>query len=126
MKVKEIMNPDIYKVDENENLYGTFKVMHDKGIRRVFVEKDGKIVGVVSYRDLVNVFVSKGLFELIETKIGDIATKNILKIREDDDIKDAAKIMVHADVSALLVVDNQENPVGVVSQTDILRVFIKE
>ncbi|AEF96327.1 CBS domain-containing protein [Methanotorris igneus] len=89
MKVKEIMNPDIYKVGENENLYKAFKVMHDRGIRRVFVEKDGKIVGVISYRDLVNVFVSRGLFELIETKVGDIATKNILKIHEDDDIKDA-------------------------------------
>ncbi|WP_083809488.1 CBS domain-containing protein [Methanotorris igneus] len=33
--------------------------------------------------------------------------------------------MIHADVSALLVVDSEENPVGVVSQTDILRAFIK-
>jgi len=34
--------------------------------------------------------------------------------------------MIHADVSALLVVDDEDNPVGVISQTDVLRSIIKE
>ncbi|WP_421078120.1 CBS domain-containing protein [Methanothermococcus sp. Ax23] len=128
MKVKEVMNPMIYKINENESLYDAFKLMNDKGIKRIFVENKGEIVGVISYRDLVNIIMNKSISELlnINSKIEDIATKEILKINENEDIKDVAKIMVHADVSAILVVDNDDNPVGVISQTDILRSIVKE
>jgi predicted transcriptional regulator len=128
MKVKEVMNPMIYKINENESLYDAFKLMNDKGIKRIFVENKGEIVGVISYRDLVNIIMNKSISELlnINSKIEDIATKEILKINENEDIKDVAKIMVHADVSAILVVDDGDNPVGVISQTDILRSIVKE
>ncbi|AEH06414.1 CBS domain-containing protein [Methanothermococcus okinawensis] len=130
MKVKEAMNPMVYKISKNESLYKAFKLMKDKGIKRIFVEdngKSGKIIGVISYRDLVNIIMNKSISELlnINGKIGNIATKEILKINENDDIKDAAKIMVHADITALLVVDNNGACVGVISQTDILRVIVK-
>ncbi|MDK2791010.1 MAG: hypothetical protein PWP15_1519 [Methanothermococcus sp.] len=126
MKVKEIMSPKIYKISEEESLYGAFKAMHEKGIKRVFVGDDDEINGVISYRDLVDVFVNRGLFELMDIKVKDVALKEILKINENDDVKDAAQIMVHADVSALLVVNDKNKPVGVVSQTDILRTVVKE
>lgn len=126
MKVKEIMNPKIYKISGEESLYGAFKAMHEKGIKRIFVGHDGEINGVVSYKDLVDVFVNKGLFELMDIKVKEVALKEILKINENDNIKDAAQIMIHADISALLVVNDKNEPVGVVSQTDILRAVVKE
>ena len=129
MIVKEIMNPEVYKISEKETIINAFNTMHEKGIKRIFVEDDcGKIIGVMSYRDLVNVLMSKSLYELmnINENIKNIAVKEILKINENENIKDAAKIMIHADVSALLVVDDEDNPVGVISQTDVLRSIIKE
>ncbi|MBP2172946.1 CBS domain-containing protein [Methanococcus voltae] len=126
MNVGEVMNPKIYKVSPEESLYTAFKTLHEKGVRRVFIEEENAIVGVVSYRDLVNVFVNKGVFELIDTKIKDFAIKDVLKISKNEDVAHAAQIMLHADVSGLLVIDEYENPVGVVSQTDVLRVLVRE
>ncbi|MCS3901518.1 CBS domain-containing protein [Methanococcus voltae] len=126
MKVNEVMNPEIYKVSPEESLYSAFKKLHEKGVRRVFIEEDTKIVGVVSYRDLVNVFVNKGIFELFDTKIKDFAIKDILKINKNESVAHAAQIMLHADITGLLVIDEYENPVGVVSQTDVLRVLVRE
>jgi len=125
MKVKEIMNPTIFTIDGEKSLYEAFKLLHKKGIRRVFMRLDKDIDGVVSYRDLVNVFFDKGVFELMDTTLKDVSTKEILTINEDADIKHAAQIMLHADVSALLVIDDDKNAIGVVSQTDILRALVK-
>ena len=129
MIVKEIMNPEVYKISEKETIINAFNTMHDKGIKRIFVEDDcGKIIGVISYRDLVDLLMNKNLHELLNMNenIKRIAMKDVLKINENENIKDAAKIMIHADVSALLVVDDEDNPVGVISQTDVLRSVIKE
>ena len=66
------------------------------------------------------------LLEFTENSIKDISLKEVLSIDENYDIEEGAKIMVHANVSALLVVDDDNNYVGTLSQTDILRYAIKE
>ena len=129
MKVKDIMNPAVYKIDENKSLGDILKIMKNEGIKRVFVENsNNKIIGVVSYRDLVDLLMTMSMLDLLNTSknIGSIAKKEILKINQNEDIIEGAKIMVHGDVSALLVVDDNNNPVGVLSQTDLLRSIIKE
>jgi predicted transcriptional regulator len=82
MIVKEIMNPKVYKIGEKETILNAFNTMHEKGIKRIFVEDDcGKIIGVMSYRDLVDVLMNKNIYELlnINENIKTIAMKEVLK-----------------------------------------------
>jgi len=129
MKIKEIMNPTIYKLSETCTLAEAFNMMQKKGIKRIFVEDfNNKIVGVLSYRDIAEATMEtpNKLLEGTENSIKDISLKEVLSIDENYDIEEGAKIMVHANVSALLVVDDDNNYVGTLSQTDILRYAIKE
>ncbi|ABR56312.1 CBS domain-containing protein [Methanococcus aeolicus] len=129
MKIKEIMNPTVYKLSETCTLAEAFNMMQNKGIKRIFVEDfNNKIVGVLSYGDIAEAIVknSNELLDIMANNIKNISLKEVLTINENHDIKEGAKIMVHAGVSALLVIDDNNNFVGTISQTDILRYTIKE
>ena len=117
----------LYEVitDGEKSLFEAFKVMHNKGVKRVFVRINENIDGVITYRDLAHIFFDKGVFELMDISLEDVSTKEILTIDENADIKHAAQIMLHADVSGLLVIDEKTDAVGVISQTDILRSLVK-
>jgi CBS domain-containing protein len=52
-------------------------------------------------------------------------SKNIMTISIDDDIKNAANLMIRADISGLLVLEDKK-PVGVITKTDICRLVAAE
>lgn len=52
-------------------------------------------------------------------------SEDIITISAEDNIEDAANLMLRADVSGLLVLDDEE-PVGVITKTDICRMVAAE
>ena len=52
-------------------------------------------------------------------------SKNIMTISINDDIKNAANLMIRADISGLLVLE-EKKPVGVITKTDICRLVAAE
>jgi CBS domain-containing protein len=101
--------------------------MYKEGIRRLFVmDNDGKPQGVVSYTDLIGVLGSiKPSKENIPQNIAEIMSRNIMTISVDDTIKNAANLMIRADISGLLVLEDNK-PVGVITKTDICRLVAAE
>ncbi|MBC7118133.1 MAG: CBS domain-containing protein [Methanobacteriaceae archaeon] len=119
MKVKEAMNPEVITISPDTEPIKAFEKMYKHGIRRLFVlDDEGKPVGVVSYTDLIGVLGSKKPEKRM--KVEDIMVKDVITISAKDDIEDAANLMLRADVSGLLVVED-EKPVGVITKTDICR-----
>ncbi|BAW31288.1 MAG TPA: CBS domain-containing protein [Methanothermobacter sp.] len=119
MKVKEAMNPEVITISPDTKPIEAFEKMYKHGIRRLFVVDDkGKPVGVVSYTDLVGVLGSKKPERKL--KVEDIMVKDVITISAKDGIEDAANLMLRADVSGLLVIED-EKAVGVITKTDICR-----
>lgn len=129
MKVKEAMNPEIITVSPETRPLEAFEKMYKHGVRRLFVlEDDGKPVGVVSYTDLIGVLGTiKPDSEHPERdlKVRDIMVDEVITISADDNIEDAVNLMLRADISGLLVMDD-ERPVGVITKTDICRLVAAE
>ncbi len=52
-----------------------------------------------------------------------LATKssNVITVRPDQSIKDAIDLLVEHDIGALIVVDEHGQPVGIISERDIIR-----
>ncbi len=52
-----------------------------------------------------------------------LATKslNVITVRPDQSLKDAIDLLVEHDIGALIVVDELEQPVGIISERDIIR-----
>jgi len=128
MEVKEVMNKGVITINPNVGPFEAFQKMYQGGVRRLFVIGDaGEPIGVVSYSDLIGVLgsvkpVAKGN---VSIKIRDLMSKDIITISADDGIEDAANLMLRADISGLLVLEN-EKPVGVITKTDICRLVAAE
>ena len=128
MEVKEAMNQGVITVNPEIKPLEAFEKMYKEGVRRLFVlDTEGKPKGVISYSDLIGVLGSLRPTNnnIGALKISDIMTENVITIDSDNAIEDAANLMVRADVSGLLVLEDKK-PVGVITKTDICRMVAAE
>ncbi|MEN4017529.1 MAG: CBS domain-containing protein [Methanobacterium sp.] len=127
MEVREAMNQGVISISPDTSPLEAFEKMYRKGIRRLFVMDNETPVGVISYLDLVGVLGSlrPSTRESGNLKISEIMSENIITIDADDKIENAANLMLRADVSGLLVLENGK-PVGVITKTDICRLVAAE
>jgi acetoin utilization protein AcuB len=98
----------------------------------VIDEHTKKIVGIVSEKDLIYASPSPAstldVYEmtrlLSKLTVKKVMTKDALTAGRNDLVEDAARRMVDNHISCLPVVDEKGYPVGIVTQTDIFRLFI--
>jgi len=92
--------------------------MKTGGFRRLPVVKDGKLVGIVTDRDLRDHHA-----ELEHARIGGVMTENPLFVAPDTTLEEAAQIMLEHQIGGLPVVEN-ETLVGIITASDVLRAFL--
>ncbi|HHV71835.1 MAG TPA: CBS domain-containing protein [Clostridia bacterium] len=133
MIVKMRMTPNPITVDKDVNILDALKLMQDNQIRRLPVMDNGRLVGIVTDRDLREVSPSPAstlsIFELnyllSKTKIKDIMTKNVITISPDALIEEAASLMREHTIGGLPVVDDNGKLVGIITETNIFDVFME-
>jgi len=128
MEVREAMNRGVIAIDQDTQPIEAFEKMYREGVRRLFVvDENGDTIGVISYLDLVGILgtLKPSSKKSNNISIEDIMSEDIISIAADDKIEDAANLMLRADVSGLLVLEN-EKPVGVITKTDICRMVAAE
>ncbi len=84
----------------------------------IYVVYGEKLVGVVSLRDLI-------LSDPGET-LGDVMTENVVTVRATDDQEEVARTIAKYDFSAIPVIDEHGNLLGVVTVDDVVDVVIEE
>ena len=133
MLVKGWMTADVITVDEDTTMMKAFIIMKEKKIRSLPVlNKKGKLVGIVTDRDLREASPSKAttldvyeLNYLISTiKIKDLMTKNPVFARPDETVEFAAILMLENKISSLPVINVKNALIGIITQTDIFKVLI--
>jgi acetoin utilization protein AcuB len=95
------------------------------------VDEDGKLVAILSDRDIRMIrpslaFVNKeeALVQLWSIAVHQAAAFDPIKVYSDTSLKEAADLMLRWHVGGLPVVDKQERVIGIITYTDILREFI--
>ncbi|MBE9582046.1 MAG: CBS domain-containing protein [Proteobacteria bacterium] len=133
MLVKGWMTIDLTTVDEDTSMMKASIIMKEKNIRCLpVVDRKGKLVGIVSDRDLKDAAPSKATtldvyelnYLLSSMKINDIMTKNLVFVRPDETVEFAAILMLENKISSLPVINDKEVLVGIITQTDIFKVLI--
>ena len=59
--------------------------------------------------------------QMLESRVADLLKKPLITVEAEMSIRDTARVMRNEGISGLLVVDSEGKPVGVVSDTDMLR-----
>jgi acetoin utilization protein AcuB len=110
------------------------KLIQDKHLRRLpVVNKGGKLIGIVSERDLLyaspspatTLSVWEMTYILSKIKVEELMTKEVITTTPDTPIEDAASLMVEKKVGSLPVVDPENKPVGIISERDIFSILVE-
>lgn len=134
MLVRERMTSPAVTITPETPFQEALKLMRDKKFRRLpVVDSAGKIVGIVSERDMLHASPSPATslsvwevnYLLWKLKISDIMTHNVLTLNQDTPIEDAANLMVTHKIGGVPVIDDSGKVVGVITETDIFRAFVE-
>ena len=152
--VKDYMSQSFFTISIKEKVSTAAQIMSEKKVSRLIViepDNQNKIAGIISetdisrtvpafksrtirsvYENMELLFSSKSKPDFIEpsfVRIDDIMTRNITTIEKDADLAEAAKIMIKHGIGGLPVIesrDNMEQPIGVISKSDIVKALITE
>jgi CBS domain-containing protein len=119
---RELMTPTATFIEPNQTVADAAATMRDADIGALPVCEDGKLIGMVTDRDLV-VRVLGERRDPKTTKISDIVNRTeVITIGADDPAEEAIRTMKDHAVRRLPVIDGTDL-VGMVSQGDIARVL---
>ncbi len=110
--------PVHYTVGETVNKLKSFAEIAETINYLYVIDSDKKLVGVVSYRDLLLAGTGE--------KISDIMFTRVISVPVDTDQEDVARIIERYDFLAVPVVEENNVLVGIVTVDDVLDVIIKE
>jgi len=120
LKVKEIMSPNPLTIAVNATITQAAKAMEEHDSSCVFAKSKGKIVGIITERDITRRVVGKGVSPKT-TKVKSVMTARIVVTPPDASIEDALNVMTANKVRRLPVVDQKGDLVGLVRVTDIAK-----
>ena len=133
MLVKDRMSRHPITVTTDVRIDEALKMMRDNKIRRLpVVDKNGRLVGIVSEMDLLyaspSPATSLSVYEIhylmARITVQDVMTKEVISIEEDTPLEEAARIMVDNKIGGLPVVRN-DTLVGIITETDLFKIFLE-
>jgi acetoin utilization protein AcuB len=134
MLVRERMSVNPITVHPNIPFQDALRLMQEHRIRRLpVVDNTGKLVGVVSERDLLYASPSPATslsvwelnYLLSKLEIGELMQKEVYTTTPDTPIEDAARLMIDRKIGGLPVIDQYYHVVGVITETDIFKSFVE-
>ena len=118
MLVKEVMSPKVEWVDPEVSVKeGAFK-MREMNIGCLPVEQKGKLIGMVTDRDIACRAVAEGR-DPKTMKVRDLMSTEVVTCYEDADINEAARLIEEKGLSRLPVFDRSDRLVGLLSLGDV-------
>ena len=115
MLVKERMSSPVITVAPDTPIMNALDLMQSKGIRRAPVMRDGKLVGIVSDKDLLNAAPSDATslsvwelnYLLSRLRVKEIMSTEVITVNENTPIEEAAYLMAANKIGGL---DGIEHP----------------
>jgi CBS domain-containing protein len=117
--IKDVMTREVRACEPTATVVEAAKVMAQEDVGPIPIVEDGRLVGIVTDRDIVVQVVAAGR-DVNSTKVGDIASRDLVTVSPDDDLDDALTLLAKRQVRRLPVVEG-DRLVGIVAQADIAR-----
>jgi acetoin utilization protein AcuB len=132
MRVRELMTGGVITVGPDTAVLDARHLMVKERIRHLLVTEGHTLVGMITDRDirlnLPSQATSLSVWEvnhlLTKLTVGKVMTRSVITVGPEREARDAAQLMLDHKIGALPVVDG-ERVVGIVTETDMLRAFVK-
>ena len=132
MLVEDVMQREVVTVAPGTTLPEAIRLSKDRGVRHLPVMEGSELVGIVSDRDLKRAMASPATslerhelnYLLEKVTMEEIMTRAVITVGPMLPVEEAARLMVKEKISAVPVTE-QGRVVGIVTETDILNIFLK-
>src|SRR2546430_6500216 len=105
MKVRDLMTGDPATVDSNATLGEVATLMKQQDCGSIPVVDEGRLVGIVTDRDIVIRAVAAGK-DPKTLRVSEVMSADPITVRPDDDVKEAEKTMADRQIRRLPVVED--------------------
>lgn len=116
--VKDVMTKDPVACEATATAKEAATAMRDRDMGAVIVQRDGKVCGIVTDRDIVVRAVAEGRAPE-SVKLGDICSRDMTAVSPGESLDEAVKIMRDKAIRRLPVVDSKGQAVGMISIGDL-------
>ena len=133
MFVRKCMTPNPVTITTDVSVPQALRLMLDKKVRRLPVlDRRGKLVGIVSDKDLLHASPSQAtslsVWEMNELlgklKVKEVMTREVVTVSEELPIEEAARIMADHKIGGLPVM-REQTLAGIITETDLFKVLLE-
>ncbi|MBZ4642404.1 MAG: domain containing rane protein [Deferribacteraceae bacterium] len=133
MFIKDWMKTNLVTVEYDDTVLDALHLMREHKIRRLPVLRRGKLVGIITEKDIKEFSPSRAstldIYEmhnvLAKTEVKEAMTKDVITVSPDDPIERAALILRDMRFGGLPVVEKNDNLVGIITAVDVFDVFVE-
>jgi CBS domain-containing protein len=121
MKVHEVMTAQVVTAKPDASIQSVAKTMFEIDSGAIPIAEDGKVLGLVTDRDIVLRVVAQG--GDLKAPISSVMTDEVLSCQEEDNVADAVGKMAARQVRRLVVYDEAGKLAGILSLGDVAQDF---
>lgn len=132
--VENWMTKNVVTIGPDESVIDADEKLREYGIRRLpVVNKRGKLMGIVTKGDIREASPSDATilsiwevnYLIAKLKVQRVMTTDVLTIGPEENIINAAEVMMNNKVSGLPVVNAENDLLGIITESDIFRMLVK-
>jgi len=132
--ISSIMTKKVLTLSTKDNLVTAESLFKKNKIRHIPIVENDKIIGMLSYTDLLRISFADAVDEdeqTIETTVYDmfsieqVMVSNVVTVKPGNTIKEIAEILAKKEFHALPVLENNKL-VGIVTTTDLIKYLIDQ
>ncbi len=121
MQAKDIMTKNVVVLKADNKIFETIDVLVGNKISGApVVNAEGKIIGIVSEKDLLIALDFLGEKKAAMAQVHEFMTRDVVLLSEETPIKEISQTLVRENIKRIPIVKD-EQVVGIVSRRDILR-----
>lgn len=118
-KMRDVMTAEPTTIGSDQTLSQAHRFMRERGLRHLPVLRGGRLVGVLSQRDLYFLESVSGVDVEID-KVADAMTEDVYTVGPDEPLRDVARVMFERKLGSAVVVEAGKL-LGIFTVTDALR-----
>ena len=132
LKVKQAIKKKFPIIEREDNLKVAIKLMAEEDVSVLVVRAEGMLIGLLAVSDVMHGLAND--YNLEQTKISSFMTectvdgknangKSCIQLDEDQDVLSAIRVMYEGGINHLLVTGVKNEPLGVVSSLDLIKLI---
>ncbi len=125
--VQDFMKGAVITLSPDASTFEALRLCRDRRIRHLPIVEDGRLVGIMSDRDILRASPPVGDPQRVNVlkgkRVGDVMTREVVTTYPQDTLVHAAQVMYERKIDSLPVVAEEEL-VGIITSSDVMRALV--